>query len=215
MNNKLLQVTASRYGKSNNVNEFTWIFVSRKWYAIWLISRKQERESGYSLDKRNQRRGTVSGICTEKNKGITLIDLEVAMAIIDTGTTLVASNIGAWIPIYRLRSATRDVVSALREAKMRAISGNTQHQVSFDPAASSYILGNLRHSDSIPREANDHRENNTGGFGNAENNKDAGGPFTKPLRTHNRQTRPLAFGGRKGSSVGVCGRKRVDIQYRD
>ena len=75
-----------------------------------------------------------------KNKGITLIELVVVMAIIAIGAALIAPNIGAWIPNYRLRSATRDVVSALREAQMKAVSTNTQYQVSFNPAASSYIL---------------------------------------------------------------------------
>ena len=75
-----------------------------------------------------------------KKKGITLIELVVVMAIIAIGAALIAPNIGAWIPNYRLRSATRDVVSALREAQMKAISTNTQYQVSFNPVASSYIL---------------------------------------------------------------------------
>jgi type IV fimbrial biogenesis protein FimT len=75
-----------------------------------------------------------------KKKGITLIELVVVMAIIAIGAALIAPNIGAWLPNYRLRSATRDVASVLREAQMRAISTNTQYQVSFNPAAGSYIL---------------------------------------------------------------------------
>ena len=75
-----------------------------------------------------------------KKKGITLIELVVVMAIIAIGALLIAPNIGAWLPNYRLRSATRDVASVLREAQMRAISTNTQYQVSFNPAAGSYIL---------------------------------------------------------------------------
>jgi Tfp pilus assembly protein FimT len=53
---------------------------------------------------------------------------------------LVAPNIGAWIPNYRLRSATRDVVSALRTAQMKAISNNTPYHVSFNQGAGTYIL---------------------------------------------------------------------------
>jgi prepilin-type N-terminal cleavage/methylation domain-containing protein len=75
-----------------------------------------------------------------KKEGITLIELVVVMAIIAIGAALIAPNIGAWIPSYRLRSASRDVVSALREAQMKAISTKIPYQVSFNPAAGSYIL---------------------------------------------------------------------------
>ena len=75
-----------------------------------------------------------------KKKGVTLIELVVVMAIIAIGAVMVAPNIGAWIPNYRLRSSTRDIVSALRTAQMKAISMNTQYQVAFNPGAGSYIL---------------------------------------------------------------------------
>ena len=75
-----------------------------------------------------------------KNRGITLIELVVVMVIIAIGAALVAPNIGAWLPNYHLRSATRDIVSSLRTAQMKAISTNLQYEVSFNPAAGSYIL---------------------------------------------------------------------------
>jgi prepilin-type N-terminal cleavage/methylation domain-containing protein len=73
-------------------------------------------------------------------RGVTLIELVVVMAIIAIGAVLVAPNIGAWIPNYRLRGATRDVVSALRTAQMKAISYNTEYQIVFDPGARNYVL---------------------------------------------------------------------------
>jgi prepilin-type N-terminal cleavage/methylation domain-containing protein len=77
-------------------------------------------------------------------KGVTLIELTVVFVIIAIGAVLLAPNIGAWLPNYRLRSATRDIVSTMRTAQMRAVSNNIQYRVNFNAAeigaANSYIL---------------------------------------------------------------------------
>jgi len=74
-------------------------------------------------------------------RGVTLLELIIVMVIIAIGATLLAPGIGAWIPIYRLKGATRDVVSAMRTAQMRAVSINMEHRVSFNnPVAGSYVL---------------------------------------------------------------------------
>ncbi len=72
-------------------------------------------------------------------KGVTLLELVVVMAIIAIGAVLVAPNIGAWIPNYRLKSATRELVSILRTAQVKAVSTNVEYRVSF-PDAQSYVL---------------------------------------------------------------------------
>ena len=73
-------------------------------------------------------------------KGVTLIELIVVFVIIAIMAVLIAPNIGAWLPRYRLRSATRDIVSTMRDAQMRAVSRRLQYQVDFNVAANSYIL---------------------------------------------------------------------------
>lgn len=72
-------------------------------------------------------------------KGVTLLELIIVMVIIAIGATLMVPAIGAWIPNYRLRSATRDIVSTMRTAQMKAVSMNTDFQVRF-PDTKSYIL---------------------------------------------------------------------------
>ena len=67
-------------------------------------------------------------------RGITLMELIIVMAIIALGAVLMVPNIAGWIPNYRLRSATRDVVSTLRVAQMKAVARNMDHRVIFDPA---------------------------------------------------------------------------------
>jgi len=74
-------------------------------------------------------------------KGVTLLELIIVMVIIAIGATLVAPNIGRWLQHYQLRSATRDIVSTMRTAQMRAVSTNMDHRVSFNnPVAGSYVL---------------------------------------------------------------------------
>ena len=73
-------------------------------------------------------------------KGVTLIELIVVMIIIAIGAVLMAPGIGAWLPNYRLRSTTRDIVSTMRTAQMKAVSTNMDYRVLFDPGAKTYIL---------------------------------------------------------------------------
>jgi prepilin-type N-terminal cleavage/methylation domain-containing protein len=73
-------------------------------------------------------------------RGVTLIELIVVIVIIAIGAAFLAPNLGAWIHSYRLRGATREVVSVIRTAHMKAISNNRQYQVLFNPGGSSYVL---------------------------------------------------------------------------
>lgn len=73
-------------------------------------------------------------------RGVTLIELIIVMVMIAIGAVLTAPNIGAWLPNYRLRSATRDIVSTMRLAQMKAVSNNIQYGVAFDPDSQQYQL---------------------------------------------------------------------------
>jgi len=84
-------------------------------------------------------------------KGVTLLELIIVMVIIAIGATLVAPNIGRWLEHYRFRSATRDIVSTMRTAQMKAVSFNTEHRVSFDINAGEYLL-QIRTTQSAPND---------------------------------------------------------------
>ncbi len=82
-------------------------------------------------------------------KGITLAELVIVMVIIAICALLIAPNIGAWLPNYRLRSATRDVVSVLRIAQMKAVANNVKYGVAFDQTKGEFQIyylssGNLQ-----------------------------------------------------------------------
>jgi len=73
-------------------------------------------------------------------KGVTLIELIVVLVIIAIGAALIAPSISGWLPRYRLRSATRDIVSTMRDAYMKAVANRMQYQVNFNVGTDSYIL---------------------------------------------------------------------------
>jgi len=73
-------------------------------------------------------------------KGVTLVELSVVLVIIAIAAALTIPGIGRWLPGYRLRGATRDVVSTIRMAQAKAVSGNVEYRVHFDVANRGYIL---------------------------------------------------------------------------
>lgn len=72
--------------------------------------------------------------------GVTLVELTVVFVIIAIGGMLTAPNILAWLSNYRLKSATRDIVSTMRAAQMRAVSANLQYRVYFNPDEGKYWI---------------------------------------------------------------------------
>ena len=72
--------------------------------------------------------------------GITVIELMVVLAIIALMGILMAPAIGEWMDNYRIKQATRDVVSTLQLARMRAISARLEYRVVFNVANERYQL---------------------------------------------------------------------------
>jgi prepilin-type N-terminal cleavage/methylation domain-containing protein len=73
-------------------------------------------------------------------RGVTLIELVTVLVIIAILAALSVPSFGTWMAHYRLRSAARDVVTAMRTAQMRAVSYNMRHGVAFDSANNQYRL---------------------------------------------------------------------------
>ncbi len=79
---------------------------------------------------------------TKRKAGFTLVELMIAVAIIGIMAAVATPAFIAWLPNYRLKSAARDLYSALQNARLLAVKNNTTVQVVFGPAANpnSYLI---------------------------------------------------------------------------
>jgi Tfp pilus assembly protein FimT len=74
-------------------------------------------------------------------KGVTLIELVIVFILIGIMAAFLLPSIGtSWLPRYRLRTASRDIVSTMRTAQMRAVSSGLPYQVNFNVGTNSYVL---------------------------------------------------------------------------
>ena len=92
-----------------------------------------------AIFKIDRKPDVLSGAGMKSKRGISMIELIIVMTIIALGAVVVTPNIGAWITNFRLRTATRDVVSAMRTAQIQAVSNNVEYRVRF-PNTTSFIL---------------------------------------------------------------------------
>lgn len=67
-----------------------------------------------------------------------MLELVVAVGIIGVMAAIAVPTLVKRLPEYRLRSATRDIVSCLQEAKMRAVNENADTVIFFDAANGQY-----------------------------------------------------------------------------
>jgi len=73
-------------------------------------------------------------------RGVTLIEVAVVMAIVAIMGLFMAPAIGEWIDNYRIRQAARDISSTLQQAKMKAISSRMAYRVGFNVVDEAYQL---------------------------------------------------------------------------
>ena len=84
------------------------------------------------------------GVTRQAERGVTLIELVVVMAIIAIMALFMVPSIGEWTAGFRLRGGTKDLADTLQLARLKAISTGNQYRVRLNlnngSAAESFVL---------------------------------------------------------------------------
>jgi type II secretion system protein H len=77
-----------------------------------------------------------------QKKGFSLVELMVVIAIIGIIAATSSLNFATGLPKYRLKRASRDITSRLRQARTKAIKTSSTVIVQFDSGNNSYSIDN-------------------------------------------------------------------------
>lgn len=80
------------------------------------------------------------------NKGVTLIELAVVIAIIGICALFMSPALGEWAADFRIRGASKDLADALQLARLKSISDAVEYKVELDLDNQQFSVwrGNLR-----------------------------------------------------------------------
>ena len=78
---------------------------------------------------------------SRNNRGFTLVELVVAIAVLGVVTAVTVPSFNAFLPIYRVKSAGRDLYSNFQKIRMAAVKENQTIVFAFNPRpANNYTI---------------------------------------------------------------------------
>ena len=104
-------------------------------------------------------------------KGFTMIELVIAVAILGISASVAIPNIIGWMPMMRVNSAARDIASEMQLARMKAVSEKNNYVIAFDTTNNRYTI--------YDDNDNDGNLNETG-VAAANGNESSKGPLSLP-----------------------------------
>lgn len=90
------------------------------------------------IKSKNQGKMMITKLLNNK-RGFTLLEVIVVIAVISILAGIGAVYANRYLPVYRLREATRDIVSTLQDARLEAVRRGGQCVVSFGANGFDYI----------------------------------------------------------------------------
>ena len=77
---------------------------------------------------------------TRKNKGFSLIELIIVLAILGTVAAIAAPNFTRYRDNANLKEAARDISSDIQLYKQRAVAENVRYRITFNSGANNYVV---------------------------------------------------------------------------